>query len=307
MRAVWVLAMKDLRLLARDRAAVFWVLAFPLAMAFLFGAMFGGGGGGKHKDDDERNAIPVAVVDAEHSRESAEFAKKLSASGDVEVTSAADVAAARGLVLHGDVAAYVALVSDFDGPGMFGGKPPCVEIGYAPSRRAESGMLRGIVMQTAAAKLTESLRSPGTGSSGAAEAMMPAHIDVVEVAAQKEPGADVAGDQLGDHVPVVDPLGPHRVRHDVRAVARPRTPLRHLLPDEDGAAHARADPRGQGSRVLPHLRARADAAPLDRHPRLDVRVQTPVAPDGGGLVRARVHRDHDVPRLAARPSSRCPA
>jgi ABC-2 type transport system permease protein len=187
MRQVWILAMKDLRLLARDRAAVFWVLAFPLAMAFLFGAMFGGSG--KHDDDgDGKNAIPVAVVDAERSAASADFSKRLASSGDVAVTPAADVAAARRLVLSGDVAAYVVLESDFDGPGMFGGKPPRVEIGAAPSRRAEGGMLRGIVLQTAAAKLTEALSPPGGSSSaGASEPMMPAHVDAVEVAAEKDP------------------------------------------------------------------------------------------------------------------------
>ena len=40
MKILWTLAWKDLRLLGRDRFGVFWVLAFPLMMALLFGAIF---------------------------------------------------------------------------------------------------------------------------------------------------------------------------------------------------------------------------------------------------------------------------
>lgn len=188
MSAVWTLAMKDLRLLLRDRMAVFWALGFPLLMAFLFGAMFGGGG--SKGDGDGRSAIPIALVDEERSKESGEFAAKLEASNDVSVRREADVAAAKHDVLAGDAAAYLVLRGDFAGPGMFGGKPPRVELGFAPSRRAESGMLRGIVMETAAAKITEALRSPGAGSGTAGPVfdMSPARIDLVEVSARKEAG-----------------------------------------------------------------------------------------------------------------------
>lgn len=68
------------------------------------GAMFGGSG--SHDDDgDAKYAMPVAVVDAERSKVSAEFVKKLETSGDVMVTRAADVDTARRLVLSGDTAA----------------------------------------------------------------------------------------------------------------------------------------------------------------------------------------------------------
>jgi ABC-2 type transport system permease protein len=183
MRTALTLAVKDLRLLARDRLALFWVLGFPLVMAFMFGAMFGGSGG-KHDDDDGPGGIPVAVVDAERSAASAEFAKALGASGDVAVNAVPDAEAARRLVLSGDAAAYLVLESDFDGPGMLGGKPPRVSIGYAPSRRAEGAMLRGIVMQAAANRLRESLSSLGMGGGGAME---PVHVESAEVSARTEP------------------------------------------------------------------------------------------------------------------------
>jgi ABC-2 type transport system permease protein len=179
---VWTLAMKDLRLISRDRMAMFWVIGFPVLMAFMFGAMFGGGGG----DDDggAKSTMPVAVCDAEKSAASAEFAKRLETSDDLKVTRAADAAEARKLVLRGDVAAYVILLADFAGPGMLGGKPPRVELGVAPSRRAEGGMLRGIVLQTAGAKIAEAF---GSGSAGTpAIDYSPAHVDVVEVSARAE-------------------------------------------------------------------------------------------------------------------------
>jgi ABC-2 type transport system permease protein len=68
---------------------------------------------------------------------------------------------------------------------MLAGKPPRVEIGFAPSRRAESGMLRGVVMETAAHKVTEMFASPG-GPGSTSEPMMPAKIELVEVAARRD-------------------------------------------------------------------------------------------------------------------------
>jgi ABC-2 type transport system permease protein len=189
MRSIWTLALKDLRLLLRDRLAVFWVVGFPLLMAFLFGAMFGGGGG--DDDDDDGDATPgiaIALVDAEGSPESKAFAAKLEASKDLAVARAVDVAAAKKAVLANDAAAYVVLVGDFAGPGMLGGKPPRVEIGAAPTRRAESGMLRGIVMQEAA-ELLRSTLAGFTGAGGGAGPLTPVAIDAVEVSAKSEAGA----------------------------------------------------------------------------------------------------------------------
>jgi len=182
MKIALTLAVKDLRLLMRDRLALFWVLGFPLVMALMFGAMFGGSG--RKRDDGAPRGIPVAVVDLERSAASAEFAKTLASSGDLAVRPAADAEAARRDVLAGDAAAYVVLESGFDGPGMLGGKPPRVSIGHAPSRRADGAMLRGIVMQAGADRLRESFASMGIGGGGAME---PVHIESDEVSASEEP------------------------------------------------------------------------------------------------------------------------
>lgn len=45
MRRFWILTVANLRSYVRDRATVFWTLAFPLVFIVLFGAIFSGGGG----------------------------------------------------------------------------------------------------------------------------------------------------------------------------------------------------------------------------------------------------------------------
>lgn len=47
MRGVLSLAVKDLRLLVRDRWAMFWVLGFPVVYGVFFGFIIGGGGPGR--------------------------------------------------------------------------------------------------------------------------------------------------------------------------------------------------------------------------------------------------------------------
>ena len=44
MNEILTLAGKDLRLLVRNRASLFWILAFPLMLALFFGLTFGSSG-----------------------------------------------------------------------------------------------------------------------------------------------------------------------------------------------------------------------------------------------------------------------
>jgi len=63
LRPVLALAGKDLRLLVRNRAALFFSLGWPVLMAMFFGLIFGGGG--------ERGRIQVGAVDEDGSPASA--------------------------------------------------------------------------------------------------------------------------------------------------------------------------------------------------------------------------------------------
>ena len=64
MRAVFAIAIKDIRLLLRDPMAVFWTLCFPLIYATFFGVISSGGSGA-------RGAISLAVVDRDARRRAA--------------------------------------------------------------------------------------------------------------------------------------------------------------------------------------------------------------------------------------------
>ena len=46
MRRIWLLALNDLKLTARDRPAFIWLIAMPIAMMWFFGNIGGGGGSG---------------------------------------------------------------------------------------------------------------------------------------------------------------------------------------------------------------------------------------------------------------------
>ena len=45
MRALRALSLANLKSFVRDRAALFWTLAFPIVFVILFGTIFAGGGG----------------------------------------------------------------------------------------------------------------------------------------------------------------------------------------------------------------------------------------------------------------------
>lgn len=64
MRALFALTLANIRSYLRDRAAVFWTLAFPLVFIVMFGLIFQGGGGAR---------LNLAWVDADASQASAQL------------------------------------------------------------------------------------------------------------------------------------------------------------------------------------------------------------------------------------------
>lgn len=158
MGAVFTLALKDLRLLLRDRVSLFWILAFPLLFALFFGTIFGGGG------DDDKAAMPIVVVD--ESGGSAEgFIERLSDSDALEVDTVATLDEARDLVRRGKRIAFVHIRPDFSDSGfaMFGGggdDTPTIGLGVDPSRNAERGMLQGVVTQAVFSGLMSQVSDP---------------------------------------------------------------------------------------------------------------------------------------------------
>src|SRR5690606_21655910 len=84
MRAVWALIVKDLRLLSRDRGALFLTFAWPLVLAIFFGAL-GPGFGAKLDDDDEPGAITVLAVDEDRSAASLALLAELDDDARIEL------------------------------------------------------------------------------------------------------------------------------------------------------------------------------------------------------------------------------
>ncbi|MFN9877134.1 MAG: ABC transporter permease, partial [Planctomycetota bacterium] len=75
------LALKDLKLLLRDRTAAFFILAFPVLMGLFFGMMMSG------TSDDNRGKISIAVVDQDTTDLSQAFVKALANNSSLAVLS----------------------------------------------------------------------------------------------------------------------------------------------------------------------------------------------------------------------------
>jgi len=155
MRTVLTMAVKDLRLMSRDWLGLFFIIGFPILIALFFGSMYGSMGG-------KSASLRVAVVDEDGSDISERFVANLKETGNVELEQLArDEALDR--VRRGQLVGLIALPNGF---GKTAGIPwmesPAIEIGVDPSRRAESGMLEGLVMQSAGKLMMVRFQDPAT-------------------------------------------------------------------------------------------------------------------------------------------------
>ncbi len=155
MRAVLNLAMKDLRLLVRDKMGLFWVVVFPLLMALFFGSIFSSSGGGAR-------SLKIAAVQDNVSPLGKLFFKELSKTEVLKIHPLGRDSA-RLLVSRGALVAYV----EFTGSGesvfaLFGEDKATIEVGIDPARRAEAGFLNGLISQ-AYYKLMQSAMTDSRG------------------------------------------------------------------------------------------------------------------------------------------------
>lgn len=154
MGAVFAMALKDLKLLWRDRFGMFWVLMFPLLMALFFGSIFSGSSGGAA-------GMKIALVDHPDVDAAREFYAQL-AKSDVLKTQTLPYDSARELVGRGKLVAYV----DYRDTAMpqFGPSPDsgeaAIEVGIDPARKSEGGYLQGLVSQAYYALLQKSFTDP---------------------------------------------------------------------------------------------------------------------------------------------------
>jgi ABC-2 type transport system permease protein len=153
---VLALAAKDLRLLVRNRAALFFSLGWPVLIALFFGLIFGGGG--------ERGRIQVGGVDEDGSPASAALLERLAATEGVQVTPLGR-AEAEARVRSGTLTAAVMVPKGYAEAEtrLFHGAPRTLELAVDPAHAAEGAMLEGI-LTGAAMQSMQDLFQPGPAS-----------------------------------------------------------------------------------------------------------------------------------------------
>jgi ABC-2 type transport system permease protein len=127
-RAVFLIARKDLCLLARDHMALFWVFVFPIVFALFFGSIMKAG-----VDADVAPMTVVLVLESEQP-----IAEKVESTlHEAGVTIRRhELQAARRAVQRAEAVAYVRVPEDPSAD---------IELGVDPSRQAQGALLQGLV------------------------------------------------------------------------------------------------------------------------------------------------------------------
>jgi ABC-2 type transport system permease protein len=136
MRAILVLAAKDIRLLLRDRAAAFFTFAFPVAIALLFGYVFSGTTG---------EPLQVAVLVERDSAAARAFVGLMESDGAFAVARAATRERGEAMVRGTEAIALVTVPADWEErlAGVRAGGSAGLRVEFDPARRAEGGLLVG--------------------------------------------------------------------------------------------------------------------------------------------------------------------
>lgn len=155
MNAVLAIARKDLTLAIRDRAGLFFMLFFPIAMGVFFGAINGG-------IARKPSPMQLMIVDEDQSERSKEFIATILKSNEQIKIQEGDRDQAVSSVRRGSVAGAIVIPKGFgDSIGLFGsGTVPKVEVAVDPTRTAEAGLLQGILLQAAGETTFGSMRDP---------------------------------------------------------------------------------------------------------------------------------------------------
>ncbi|MFO0940270.1 MAG: ABC transporter permease [Pirellulales bacterium] len=154
MKSIFAIAVKDIRLLLRDRMAAFFVLGFPLLMGLFFGLVMGPSGGG------EKAKMKVAVVDLDQSKYSQLFVQSLQKNENLTIESA-EQEEARSSVQNGKRVAMLVIPAGFGkSAGLFWEDQPTLQLGVDPSRTAEGAMVEGFVMEAIGSLIGKRLTNP---------------------------------------------------------------------------------------------------------------------------------------------------
>ncbi len=143
MRVILALACKDLKILCRLKAGLFFTLGWPLLVAVFFGLIFSSGSGS--------GKLRVALVDEDRTAASQRYSSRLEKQENIEVR-ATSRDEALSLVRQGKRVAALIIPPGFGQAAerMFYGDPPQIQVWIDPSRKAETAMLEGLLFKLAA-------------------------------------------------------------------------------------------------------------------------------------------------------------
>ncbi len=155
MSSIFTIAWKDLRLVARDRLGMFFMLAFPIAMGIVFGMI------GVRMSSGEPGVLKIPLVDLDGTPESQQLRDALDQHAQLEI-EAVEEQAARDLVRRGKRSAMIVVPSGYGATaGLFWeSDPPEIKILADPSRGAESAMLQGYLFEASGKLLGSRFQNP---------------------------------------------------------------------------------------------------------------------------------------------------
>lgn len=149
MRAIWAMAIKDLRLLVRDRAALFLTFVWPLLLASFFGAL------GPFRGDDPSASMQVLIVDEDHSSASAALREQIEADPRIELRET-DLDEGQVAIQQGEAPALLHIRAGYGARAPRPGGPSAeVELTVDPRRKTESSMLVGVIERAGWQSMTE--------------------------------------------------------------------------------------------------------------------------------------------------------
>ena len=154
MNQTFKMALKDLKLLFRDKMGAFFIIVFPVLMGLFFGLIMGGNSGGNSA------AMKIAVVDQDDSAISKKFIDSLKANKSIELEML-EIESAKESARKGSRVGMIVVPKGFgETAGIFWQQAPEIQLGMDPSRTAESGMMQGFIMEAVGSIAGERFNNP---------------------------------------------------------------------------------------------------------------------------------------------------
>ncbi len=157
MRKALAIAVKDLNILLKDKASLFWIVGFPVVYALLFGAIFSGVSG------EGPSGMKVALVDEDGSDNAKLFIDKLAGEDNLKIENLTRDEA-MDKVRTGKIGAAVIIQSGF-GANLSNMDPTAesgIEVAVDPSQKMQAGYLEGILAKTRIQMVFQQFNDPDT-------------------------------------------------------------------------------------------------------------------------------------------------